>query len=127
MKEIKNSSTMIQAAKEQYFTDVTHIKFFCYLFVLIYVLMCCSVFVVEPYISTPECPISHAAITMPNPLYEVDPCRTYRYIQLLYLTRTECSFGRRLVASVIYGGIVGWERRQSDRPAGIRTMVRYLQ
>jgi hypothetical protein len=114
----------IQQAKDQYFTEVTDIKFFCYLIVLIYVIVCCCIFVIEPYITTSECMVTSTTATiMPNPLYEVNLCRSYRYIQLLYLTREECSYGRRLVSSVIYGGVVGWERRQSDRPAGVRTMV----
>ena len=28
-----------------------------------------------------------------------------------------------MLSSVLIGGIVGWERRQADRPAGIRTMA----
>lgn len=38
------------------------------------------------------------------------------------MTPDECSYGRRLLLSVILGGIIGWERRDADRPAGIRTM-----
>ena len=46
-----------------------------------------------------------------------------RTLELLYLTVEECSFGRRIASSVILGGIIGWERRQAERPAGIRTMA----
>eukprot|EP00978_Attheya_sp_CCMP212_P024917 scaffold79109_cov47-Attheya_sp.AAC.2 len=58
-----------------------------------------------------------------NVLYVDDPCQTTRLPQLLFLTAQECSFGRRLVISVVLGGIIGWERREADRPAGIRTMA----
>lgn len=87
------------------------------------------VFLLEPFIALPEeCYLSNSynqtMERMPNPLYDGNPCRTVRYARLLFLNQIECSFGRRLVASVVLGGVVGWERRQSDRPAGIRTMVR---
>ena len=62
--------------------------------------------------------------SFPNPEYLDDVCyRTIRFYQLAFLTREECSFARRLVAAVVLGGIIGWERRQADRPAGIRTMA----
>lgn len=38
------------------------------------------------------------------------------------LTVEECEFGRRLVWATIFGSIIGWERRNADRPAGVRTM-----
>jgi uncharacterized membrane protein YhiD involved in acid resistance len=57
-----------------------------------------------------------------NPTYVGTPCRHTRYPFLLYLTPDECAYGRRIVMSVVLGGIIGWERRQADRPAGIRTM-----
>ncbi|GMH69822.1 hypothetical protein TrRE_jg12330, partial [Triparma retinervis] len=34
----------------------------------------------------------------------------------------ECDLTRRLLMSVLLGAAIGWERRDSDRPAGIRTM-----
>lgn len=58
-----------------------------------------------------------------NVQYVYDPCRFKRYPQLLWLTAEECEFGRRLVWSVIFGCLIGWERRNADRPAGIRTMA----
>lgn len=57
-----------------------------------------------------------------NPSYVYYPCRHMRFSHLLYLTPEECDFGRRLVVSVCLGGVIGWERRMADRPAGIRTM-----
>lgn len=57
-----------------------------------------------------------------NPDYNTDPCRYERVPYLLYLTPEECDLCRRMLASVVFGGIIGYERRASDRPAGIRTM-----
>jgi len=57
-----------------------------------------------------------------NPDYITDPCRYKRLPELLYLTLEECDLSRRMLASVIFGGAIGYERRSSDRPAGIRTM-----
>ena len=57
-----------------------------------------------------------------NPDHNSDPCMYYRSIYLLYVTRDECEFLRRLILSVFFGGIIGYERRASDRPAGIRTV-----
>ena len=37
-------------------------------------------------------------------------------------TRKECDFARRLLFSVAMGAMIGWERRQAERAAGIRTM-----
>ena len=41
----------------------------------------------------------------------------------MWLSKEECDFGRRVFTSIIVGSIVGWERREKDRPAGIRTMA----
>jgi len=57
-----------------------------------------------------------------NPDYITDPCFHRRLPQLLGLTLEECDLSRRMLASVIFGGAIGYERRASDRPAGIRTM-----
>lgn len=70
----------------------------------------------------PQWTASHANIQYVNPSYRYDVCQHVRLPFLLYLTKQECSFGRRLLAAVLLGGIVGWERREADRPAGIRTM-----
>jgi len=39
------------------------------------------------------------------------------------MTIEECEHGRRLVAATFFGSFIGWERRNADRPAGIRTMA----
>ncbi len=57
-----------------------------------------------------------------NPNYDQRLCTRTRAPSLLYLTPEECSFGRRIVISALLGGLIGWERRNADRPAGIRTM-----
>lgn len=57
-----------------------------------------------------------------NPDYITDPCRYERIPQLCWLTIEECDMSRRMLASVFLGGAIGYERRASDRPAGIRTM-----
>ncbi|CAB9502580.1 Protein MgtC [Seminavis robusta] len=58
----------------------------------------------------------------PNPDYDTDPCRYVRFHFMSYLTLEECDICRRLFTAVLLGGAIGYERRSSDRPAGIRTM-----
>jgi len=58
-----------------------------------------------------------------NPDYNSHPCHIIRIPSLFYLTLEECDLSRRMVASIIFGGFIGYERRASDRPAGIRTMA----
>jgi len=57
-----------------------------------------------------------------NPGYDTRECYRTRTVYLLYLTPEEISFGRRIVVATVLGGVIGWERRSADRPAGIRTM-----
>jgi putative Mg2+ transporter-C (MgtC) family protein len=79
---------------------------------------------VEPLFVIPcESSTRAPSTTFPNPEYKDDACYYTRTVYLCFLTPEECSFGRRLVASVVLGGIIGWERREADRPAGIRTMA----
>ena len=54
-------------------------------------------------------------------VYEKE-CHHRRSKWLLFLTPEECTFGRRIVFAAVFGALIGWERRQADRPAGIRTM-----
>ena len=58
-----------------------------------------------------------------NPDYNDSPCHTRRIPFLFYLTLEECDLSRRMAASVLLGGFIGYERRAADRPAGIRTMA----
>ena len=57
-----------------------------------------------------------------NPDYITDACFHRRLPELLGLTLEECDLSRRMLASVLFGGAIGYERRVADRPAGIRTM-----
>ena len=58
-----------------------------------------------------------------NPDYDDSPCHLTRIPFLFYLTLEECDLSRRMAVSVLLGGLIGYERRASDRPAGIRTMA----
>jgi uncharacterized membrane protein YhiD involved in acid resistance len=57
-----------------------------------------------------------------NPDYDKNLCRHQHTVHLLYMTVDECDYARRMLLSVIFGAIIGFERRSADRPAGIRTM-----
>ncbi|KAL3791273.1 LOW QUALITY PROTEIN: hypothetical protein HJC23_000890, partial [Cyclotella cryptica] len=57
-----------------------------------------------------------------NPDYNHHPCQTYRTPHLLYLHLQEVEFAQRILCSLLLGGVIGFERRASERPAGIRTM-----
>eukprot|EP00441_Pelagodinium_beii_P018321 CAMPEP_0197665686 /NCGR_PEP_ID=MMETSP1338-20131121/60120_1 /TAXON_ID=43686 ORGANISM="Pelagodinium beii, Strain RCC1491" /NCGR_SAMPLE_ID=MMETSP1338 /ASSEMBLY_ACC=CAM_ASM_000754 /LENGTH=224 /DNA_ID=CAMNT_0043244565 /DNA_START=77 /DNA_END=751 /DNA_ORIENTATION=+ len=58
-----------------------------------------------------------------NPLFHMShEYRTQRWPQLLGLTRQESEFARRMVFSLVLGALIGLERRESNRGAGIRTM-----
>ncbi|KAA8497722.1 Protein MgtC [Porphyridium purpureum] len=57
-----------------------------------------------------------------NPLFDDSPCRRMRYRELLGLTPEETDMGRRMFSAVALAAMIGYERRQADRPAGIRTM-----
>lgn len=114
-----------------YFTEFTFRKGVFYAIVLIYVFSVSVIICVETLMSDhlicDESRITeeHLAATQleyNNPSYVYKPCDHIRLPALLWMTRYECNFGRRLLAAVLLGGIVGWERREADRPAGIRTM-----
>lgn len=57
-----------------------------------------------------------------NPMYYFQACRSVRHVVLLGLTLDECEFGRRIIAALLLGGLIGYERRLLDKPAGVRTM-----
>ena len=105
-----------------YFTEFTARKAFLYGIASVYVIGCGLASVAAVFLDLP-CPTTAATtIEFPNPAYDGSRCPHVRHAILLGLTTTECSFGRRLVMSILMGGLIGWERRQADRPAGIRTM-----
>jgi uncharacterized membrane protein (UPF0136 family) len=62
------------------------------------------------------------SIQYTNPDYNYHPCYKYRTPHLLYLHLQEVEFAQRMLFSLLLGGIIGFERRASERPAGIRTM-----
>jgi putative Mg2+ transporter-C (MgtC) family protein len=120
--------------KFRYFTEFTLTKGLLYGTVLAYVLAVCLVVLLEMVLDDEQLhcnvrTLDSLTIVLTNhtdyanTAFRYDPCRYVRFARLLWLTREECAFGRSLVASVLLGGIVGWERRQADRPAGIRTMA----
>ena len=104
-----------------YFTEFTWSKGVFYLIVLSYLVLSCLVVIIELFVDH-GCSESYDDVKYENPSYRDNPCRHTRYPYLLGLTPDECGYGRRLVMSVLFGTIIGWERRQADRPAGIRTM-----
>ena len=99
-----------------YFTDFTWGKFFLYLIAAVYVISVGIIATIEPWMNLPCDNPEGKKIQYPNPVYQGGKqCLDVRYLVLLGLTRNECGFGRRLVASVLLGGLIGWERRQADR------------
>ena len=60
--------------------------------------------------------------TYDNPDYNNNPCYKERPPQLLGMSQMEISFARRMFTAVLLGAAIGFERKASDRPAGIRTM-----
>lgn len=57
-----------------------------------------------------------------NPDFDKNLCRYEQTSYLLFMTREECDYARRMFISVLYGAIIGFERRSSYQPAGMRTM-----
>mmetsp|Transcript_18929 Transcript_18929/g.52605 ORF Transcript_18929/g.52605 Transcript_18929/m.52605 type:complete len:295 (-) Transcript_18929:650-1534(-) len=107
---------------EGYFTEFTAQKAFFYIAICVYVVVVSFMAVLEPFMPL-ECDLPDIEYSFSNPAFNANPCQQVRYAVLLGFNREECSFGRRLLASILMGGIIGWERRQADRPAGIRTMA----
>eukprot|EP00980_Cylindrotheca_fusiformis_P015150 scaffold4183_cov137-Cylindrotheca_fusiformis.AAC.13 len=106
---------------QPYFTELTVFKVVLYTSAFAYVLCVMVVSAIEPFLTLP-CDQPKESFAFPNPAYEGFTCKRRRHWSLLGMNREECSFGRRLVCAVVLGSLIGWERRQADRPAGIRTM-----
>ena len=82
----------------------------CYILVLLYSILICMGPTLLAYIIPKEEWCGLAAgndKTYNNPDYITDPCRYLRVPQLLYLTMEECDMSRRLLCSVLLGGIIG--------------------
>lgn len=61
--------------------------------------------------------------TFANPLCRQSwEYRSERLVVLLGLTRREAEFGRRMLFSLALGALIGLERREANRGAGVRTM-----
>lgn len=93
-----------------YFTEFTYKKGIFYAIVLLYVSAVSIVVVLERVIPDDRiCSESWITDTMRNatqfeyhnPSYVYNPCDHIRLPALIWMTRTECDFGRRLVASVL--------------------------
>jgi len=77
--------------------------------------------IVEPYIDIP-CEEESSELEFKNALYVYSKCNGIKHAKLLYFSRVDCLRGRHLLMAVFLGALIGYERRSSDRPAGIRTM-----
>lgn len=107
-----------------YFTEPTGQKYLFYLLVLLYVICTSLAVLLEPVLTFPCIDEEHLSeLKFQNVLYKYSECDHILYPILLYLTRTECIRGRNLIMAVLFGSLIGYERRSSDRPAGIRTMA----
>jgi len=93
-------------------------------YLLVFGFYCCCVvgMFIEPFVELP-CPELPPQHVFGNPAYVDDACRETRFPQIMYLTPREADFGRRITFATLFGGVIGWERRSADRPAGIRTMA----
>lgn len=109
---------------DSYFTEVSFQKRIFYQILLLYVGIVILVSLIEPFMTPASClEFVESGKDFGNSLYNYNPCRWQRKAYLLFLSPDECSYCRRLVIAVLLGGFIGWERRQADRPAGIRTMA----
>lgn len=107
-----------------YFTEITAAKVSFYAVSILYVTSVSVVVSLEPFLSLPCGASSTEGVSEHlNPDYAVSSCHHTRYARLLFLTPFECDLGRRLLMSLFLGSVIGWERRQENRPAGIRTMA----
>jgi hypothetical protein len=106
-------------ANHRYFTEFTLGKAVMYSLASLYVIATGLASILEVFIHIP-CEDPGTVLEFENPAYDGSKCPHIRYAILMGLCKEECSFARRLVASILLGGLIGWERRQADRPAGIR-------
>ncbi|KAL7555099.1 hypothetical protein ACHAWF_018711 [Thalassiosira exigua] len=106
-----------------YFTEPNWQKYAFYFVCILYVSCTTLAIVVEPFLALPCDEESKSSdIEFPNHQYQYSPCGEIRHPCLGFLTRNECVLGRHLLMAVFLGSMIGYERRTSDRPAGIRTM-----
>jgi hypothetical protein len=119
----ENLSVSNSTRRYRYFTQFTWSKGFLYLLSLLYVFIVTILSILQPFFL--DVCKEHAEtldLNFENPGYDQRICKRTRARALLYLTPEECGFGRRIIIAAFLGGLIGWERRNADRPAGIRTM-----
>lgn len=114
-----------QTPFRHYFTDYSTSKGLFYAVVLFFVFSVAAISLFEPFLTPKHCDDGDNPdhLQFGNPLYKYNPCNYRRENYLLFLTPEECSYARRLIVAGLLGGVIGWERREADRPAGIRTMA----
>ncbi len=114
----------IQRFISSYFTEPTGQKYLFYLVCLCYVMVTSIIVVIEPYIDIPceEDTTQSSELEFKNALYVYSKCNYTKHAKLLYFSRVDCLRARHLLMAVFLGAMIGYERRSSDRPAGIRTM-----
>ncbi|KAL9188069.1 hypothetical protein ACHAXT_006447 [Thalassiosira profunda] len=96
-----------------YFTEPTGQKYIFYLLCLLYVVGTSIVVIIEPFLTLPcDYEQRQSELEFENVLYKLNYCDD-----------RECLRGRNLLMAVFLGSLIGYERRSSDRPAGIRTMA----
>lgn len=107
-----------------YFTEMNTQKYLFYMICLVYVMCTSIIVIIEPFLPLP-CDEEHhtSELEFENILFHYSICDHRRFPKLLFLTKAECERGRHLLAAVFFGSLIGYERRSSDRPAGIRTMA----
>lgn len=128
MKTLSNSQVSHNRGKKRgfdsYFTEVSIRKRIFYIVLVLFVALVALVSIFEPFLTPESClEAAETGNEFGNSLFKYNPCRYERKTYLLLLSPDECSYSRRLIIAVLLGGCIGWERRQADRPAGIRTMA----
>ena len=99
-------STSSLPSGPHYFTEFTLSKALLYLVAILYVASVAFVSILEPFLNL-ECPDPGKSLKFGNPAYDGSNCPLIRHAALLFLSKEECAFARRLVASVLFGGLIG--------------------
>eukprot|EP01082_Thalassiosira_pseudonana_P003660 g3570.t1 g3570 contig12:2343014-2344105(+) len=113
---------MVVERFSQYFTEKNRNKYLFYFICLFFVVSTSIVTIIEPILTLP-CDAARSELEFENVLFYYSPCLAHRYPQLLFMTQLECQRARHLLMAVFLGSLIGYERKEKDRPAGIRTMA----
>lgn len=110
------------STEEQLFFTIMYVFIFSYVFVVLF-----GEFLLLSHDQKDWCVAAQHGFPGPkkeyaNPEYNADPCQYERVPRLLFISRDECDMARRMLLSVLLGAGIGFERKLSERPAGIRTM-----